>query len=243
MHLTTFVTLLLSCRISAPASTLPIPTSDLDPLAQDPNHSYGLMTHASSHGFMTHGLKIQGSLPVDTQNTTAQGTQARSPSCLSPVEGLSYPASFRLGSGAVTPQSLFLVNEVSRNNSVDRYNIGKTFLSPRKEPGANTNTITSSSDSLQQSTVGNFPVVHPNPNEFRTTTSTVLYSFVETTTHPEDSFDNYGSSTMDEHAIDPCPTFQKNSHVGEHASVNLTKLSTLSTRILTCNQHMVFQHS
>ena len=75
MHLTTFVTLLLSCRISAPASTLPIPTSDPAPSVRDPNTSYGLMTHAfPSHGFMTHGLKIQGSLPVDNQNTTTQGT-------------------------------------------------------------------------------------------------------------------------------------------------------------------------
>ena len=183
MHKLILLFALLGSVSALEASTLPFPTSDLDHRAQDHNHSYGLMTHATSHGFMTHGLKIQGSLPEDTIKTTAPGTwpdtggYAQSypnhPSFLNSTQRLAVlqpgsnpietdsPVGFRLGSGAVTPQSLFTPNEVSENNSVDRYNIDKTFLSPKKEPGANTNTI--------------IPVVHPNPNKFRTTTSTVLY--------------------------------------------------------------------
>ena len=76
MH-THFILLALLGSVSAPeASTLPFPTSDLDHRAQDRNHSYGLITHGTTHGFMTHGL-IPGSLPVDTlnHNTTAQGSK------------------------------------------------------------------------------------------------------------------------------------------------------------------------
>ena len=149
MH--TFILIALLGSVSAPeASTLPFPTSDLDHRAQDHNHSYGLITHGSSHGFMTHGL-IPGSLPVDALNHTLTNYHCALVTATSQApRKLDLPSDFRLGSGAVTPQSLFTSNEVSANNSVDRYNIGKnilpasndadgrkTFLSPRGEPGAN----------------------------------------------------------------------------------------------------------
>ena len=62
---------LLGSVLAPEASTLPLPTSDLDQPAQDHTTSYGLMTHSYSYGFMAHRLPT-GSLPVDTQpNTTA----------------------------------------------------------------------------------------------------------------------------------------------------------------------------
>ena len=74
----------------------------------------------------------------------------------------------------------------------------RTFLQKR-EPGANTSAVV--------------PVVHLNPNSFMTfagplakgTTSTSLYQFVETSTHPDDSFDNYESFTMDDHTYSSVP--------------------------------------
>ena len=216
-----FIILALLGSVSAPeASTLPFPTSDLDHRAQDHNHSYGLITHGTTLGFMTHGL-TPGSLPVDTLTKTIahpndsqgyQGIGLPADPRLGRSQEIALPDDFRLGSGAVTPQSLLQPNEVSANNSVDRYNIGKnmlpasndadgrkTFLSPRWEPGANQS--------------NHFSVQHPSPNMFRTftgflwraTTSTDLYQFVETTTHPNNSFDNYESYTMDEHAYKSVP--------------------------------------
>ena len=211
--------------VSAPeASTLPFPTSDLDHRAQDHNHSYGLITHGTNHGFMTHGL-APGSLPVDALNHSYSGN-AVDPSSnhtLYPAHSgskepqeIALPGYFRLGSGAVTPQSLFTLNEVSENNSVDRYNIDKnilpasndadgrkTFLPPRGEPGANQSNHFSV----------NLNVQHPNPNMFRTftgvlwraTTSTDLYQPVETSTYPNNSFDEYESYTMDEHTYKSVP--------------------------------------
>ena len=115
MH--TFFLIALLGSVSAPeASTLPFPTSNLDHRAQDHNHSYGLITHGSNHGFMTHGL-IQGSLPVDAPNhATGYSGDAVGPSSNhTPAQGFQkvvLPDYFRLGSGAVTPQSLFTSNEV-----------------------------------------------------------------------------------------------------------------------------------
>ena len=215
-----FILLALLGSVSAPeASTLPFPTSDLDHRAQDHNHSYGLITHGSSHGFMTHGL-IPGSLPVDALNHNTQPSYSQAsavvPSSAQEPQKVVLPDYFRLGSGAVTPQSLFTSNEVSANNSVDRYNIGKnilpasndadgrkTFLSPRGEPGANQSNHFSV----------NLNVQHPNPNMFRTftgvlwraTTSTDLYQPVETSTYPNNSFDEYESYTMDEHTYKSVP--------------------------------------
>ena len=65
----------VASSVTAPtASTLPFPTSDPGPLDRDHNHSYGLMTHTTSYDFMTHRLKILGSLPEDTTKTIAPGT-------------------------------------------------------------------------------------------------------------------------------------------------------------------------
>ena len=245
MH--TFLLIALLGSVSAPeASTLPFPTSDLDHRAQDHNHSYGLITHGSSHGFMTHGT-APGSLPVDALNYNASSNQTPAHSG---SQEIGPPSDFRLGSGAVTPQSLFTSNEVSANNSVDRYNIGKnilpasndadgrkTFLSPRGEPGANQSNHFSV----------NLNVQHPNPNMFRTftgvlwraTTSTDLYQSVETSTYPNNSFDEYESYTMDEHTYKSVPDISEEFPRYRHESVNLTRLGTQSTLIPMYNQPSV----
>ena len=188
MHMLILTFALLGSVSASEASTLPFPTSDLDQGAQDHRTSYGLMNHSYSYGLMTHG-NATGSLPVDTlTNTTAHRLQE-----------IGYPPVFRLGSGAVTPQSPLTTHEVSKSQSADRYNIYKEpkgFLLPRREPGANRSNM--------------FPVVHPNPNTFRTTTSTVLsHGFAETTTHPHDMFEEYESFTMDEHAINNVPNISE----------------------------------
>ena len=229
------------------ASTLPFPTSDPGPLDRDHNHSYGLMTHTTSYGFMNHRLKIQGSLPEDTTKTTAPGTwpdtggyvQSHTSHPSSPNSSSNYhresglpdsrlggpkPRSksgqgpdFRLGSGAGTPQSSLRIDEVLVSHSADRYNINpvpvshsadgyttvRNFLRPRGEPGSNTSYF------VLPTVANNFPVVHPNPNTFRTTTSTEPHHFVETITYPDNSFGNYGSSTMDEHAIKSVPNISE----------------------------------